>query len=360
MKLPKYTMLISPVCLAVGVYLGLSLVATGESPTKKGNNPRPSAEVPRGELLSVAAARPAKPQESSGTVSQKVGGDKPFVIPAAEKPFWDSAQAYVDAYAKRDANAIGELFTEDAEFYDEFGEQTEGRGAIVAMFQDVFDTDAQAMIEGIVIERVKHISDDVVIESGEVVASDYDDGPLYRNKYVAIHKKDKDGTWRINTLKDLPREEASRQEQLAQLSWLIGEWVNEDRDSVVHTDCEFSEDGNFLLRRFTVETYDGRTLDGLQRIGWDGDQKKLRSWTFDSEGGYLTGEWTRDGNRWLLINSGVNADGKAVSGTAVYTVIDAEMVTWQLQNIVVGKEIIGTGPLVTMVPRPPEPKSTAK
>jgi uncharacterized protein (TIGR02246 family) len=169
---------------------------------------------------------------------------------AAEKPFWDSTSTFVDAYAKRDANAIGELFTEDAEFYDEFGEQTEGRGAIVAMFQDVFDTDTQAMIEGIVIEHVKPISDDVVIESGEVVASDYDDGPLYRNKYVAIHRKDKDGTWRINTLKALPREEASRQEQLAQLSWLVGEWVNEDRESVVHTDCEFSEDGNFLLRRF--------------------------------------------------------------------------------------------------------------
>ncbi len=360
MKLPNYSMLMLPACLAAGLYLGLALVATGDAPAENGDVAQPDAEGPRGDLIFVAAAQPAKPQESGRPVSQNAGGDKPFMIPAAEKPFWDSAQAFVDAYAKRDANAIGELFTEDAEFYDEFGERTEGREAILAMFQDVFDTDAQAMIEEIVIERVKPISDNVVIESGEVVASDYDGGPVYRNSYVAIHKKGDDGKWRINTLKDLPREEGSRQEQLAQLSWLVGEWVNEDRESVVHTDCDWSVDGNFLLRRFTVETYDGRTLDGVQRIGWDAKEKKLPSWTFDSEGGHLTGEWTRDGSRWLLINSGVNAEGKAVSGTAVYTVIDAEMVTWQLQNVVVGKEIMGAGPLVTMVRRPPEPKSASK
>ena len=53
-------------------------------------------------------------------------------IPPEEKPFWDSAQAFVDAYAQRDAAALGKLFTEDAEFYDEFGERTEGRTALVA------------------------------------------------------------------------------------------------------------------------------------------------------------------------------------------------------------------------------------
>ncbi|TWU05175.1 SnoaL-like domain protein [Symmachiella macrocystis] len=357
----RFSLLFAPICLAAGICFGISLVAIGDSPAEVGNTSQSQADVSRGDLLlAFAATKPAKPQDSGERISQKVGGDKPFAIPEVEKPFWKNAQSFVDAYSKHDAKAIGELFTEDAEFYDEFGELTEGRSAIIEMFQDVFDRNAQAMIEEIVIDRVKPISDDVVIESGKVVASDDVNGPIYRNGYVAIHKKGDDGTWRINTLKDQLRKEGNRSEQLAQLSWLIGEWVNEDRHSVVDTDCDWSEDGNFLLRRFTVQTYDGRTLNGVQRIGWDGDQKKLRSWTFDSEGGYLTGEWARDGNRWLLINSGVNSDGKAVSGTAVYTVIDAEMVTWQLQNVVVGKEITGAGPLVTMVRRPPEPEAASK
>jgi len=353
----RLSFLFAPACLAIGISLGISLVATGESSSQKGRKSLPKANASQGDLLSFAAAKLVKAQASQRRAPRK---DDEAEIPAAEKPFRESAQAFVDAYARRDANAIGELFTEDAEFYDEFGDQTEGRAAIIAMFQDVFDTDAEAIVEAINIERVKSIADNVVLESGNVVASNEVGGPVYRNGYVAIHVKGDDGKWRINTLKDLPREEGTRNEQLAQLSWLLGEWVNEDRESVVHTDCQWSDDGNYLLRRFTVETYDGRTLNGVQRIGWDAHQQKLRSWTFDSEGGFLTGEWTRDGKRWLLINSGVNAEGKAVSGTAVYTAIDAEMVTWQLQNVVVGKEITGAGPLVTMVRRPPQPKNSAK
>jgi len=352
MKISKALLFHTPICLAIGLCLGASLVATGESPQGESNRSRPKQSEHQGKLLlSLADTKPRTSQDP-----QNSKDEEQFTIPAAEKPFWESAQAFVDAYSNRDAKAIGELFTEDAEFLDEFGEMTKGREAIIEMFQDVFDTGAQAMIEQIHIDRVKPINESVVFETGEIVASDYLNGPVYRNGYVAIHLKGDDGKWRINTLKDRPREEGNRRDQLEQLSWLVGSWVNEDDESVVHTDCEWSEDGNFLLRNFTVETYDGRTLKGVQRIGWDAKQKKLKSWTFDSEGGHLTGEWTRDGNRWLLVNSGVNAEGKSVSGTAVYTVIDEEMITWQLQNMIIGEEIVSEGPLVTMVRPPPAPK----
>ena len=278
-------------------------------------------------------------------------------IPAEEKPFWDSAKAFVDAYADRDAKAIGELFTEDAEFFDEFGEATIGREAIIAMFQAVFDGGKGSSIDEIIIESVRPITDNVVLEAGEVVSTASIGGPVFHNRYVALHVKGKDGKWRINTLKDHPREPGARHEQLLQLEWLIGEWVNEDDKAVVHTDCVWSEDSNYLLRTFSVHTYDGRTIEGVQRVGWDAHEKKLRSWTFDSEGGFLTGEWSRDENTWVLTQRGVNAEGETISGTAVYTVIDAEMVTWQLQNVVVGDNVTAAGPVVTMVRRPPTPKA---
>ncbi|MFM2094387.1 MAG: hypothetical protein RIS70_1511, partial [Planctomycetota bacterium] len=55
-------------------------------------------------IATIAGARwaytqpPAKEKEK----------EKAAEIPAAEKPFWASAQAFTDAYAKRDADAIGE------------------------------------------------------------------------------------------------------------------------------------------------------------------------------------------------------------------------------------------------------------
>ena len=266
----------------------------------------------------------------------------------------------MDAYAKRDATAIGDLFTEDAEFYDEFGEQTNGRDAIVAMFQDVFDSAAEAVVDEIRIERVRHVTEAVALEEGVVISTEFANGPRYQSRYVALHTKGEDGRWRINTLKDYPRESTNRREQLEQLAWFVGEWVNEDSNSVVHTRCDWSEGGNYLLREFTIQTYDGSAMSGEQRIGWDPSLKKLRSWTFDSEGGFFNGLWTRDGDQWLLTSAGVTAEGETVTGTSVYTRVDDEMITWHYRSLIVGGEVRSDSELVTMVKRPPMPQQASQ
>lgn len=278
-----------------------------------------------------------------------------LAIPAEEQPFWDSAQAFVDAYAKRDAAAIGNMFTEDAEFLDEFGVLTEGREAISSLYASVFASNEGASVDEIQILRVRYLSDTVAMEEGFVISSEAPGVPHNRSRYVALHTKESDGKWRINTLKDFPREPLGRQDQLSQLSWMIGEWVNEDTESVVHTTCDWSPDGNYLMRQFTMQSHDGRQLSGVQRIGWDPALKKLRSWTFDSEGGFFQGLWTQNGSQWLLNMSGVTASGESVTGSSVYTVIDAEMVTWNYENLIVGDEVRGNTEPITMVKRPPAP-----
>jgi uncharacterized protein (TIGR02246 family) len=277
------------------------------------------------------------------------------VEPPDETPFRESAQAFVDAYVARDVNAIGNLFTEDAEFFDEFGGRTEGRDAIVQMYADTFATSPEVSIDEIQLERLRQITDKVVMEEGVVVVTPATDQAPYQSRYVALHTLEEDGKWRINSLKDFPPEPLSRQDQLAELSWMLGDWVNEDGESVVHTSCNWSEDGNFLLKSFTLQTYDGREMSGEQRIGWDASRKRIRSWTFDSEGGHLSGLWTRDGNNWIVNVVGSTADGRTVSGLAVYTVIDSEMIEWQYRNLVVGDEIRGANDPIRMVRRPPTP-----
>jgi uncharacterized protein (TIGR02246 family) len=341
---------------------GISSLASAQQQPQQQS---PASATPGQAVAGVTAAQndAAQNDAAQNDAAQNDAGQndagQPAEIPAEEKPFWDSAQAFVDAYARRDTAALGELFTENAEFLDEFGELTIGRQAIAEIFAAVFETEPDAAIDEIQINRVRYLSDSIAIEEGVVYASASPLGPQHQSRYVAIHSKEQDGKWRINTLKDFPREPAGRQEQLAQLAWLIGEWVSEDDESVIHSTCDWSPDGNFLIRDFTMQLQNGTELNGVQRIGWDAAMKKLRCWTFDAQGGYLHGLWTQDGNQWVLNLAGVTADGQSVTGSTVYTVIDPEMVTWNYRNLIVGDENRGDTEPVTMVKRPPAPAQAA-
>ena len=56
-----------------------------------------------------------------------------------------------------------------------------------------------------------------------------------------------------------------------------------------------------------------------QRIGWDPLTKQIKSWVFDSEGGYGDEFWTRKGNQWVIKSTGVLPDGRTASATHVLT-----------------------------------------
>ena len=74
-----------------------------------------------------------------------------------------------------------------------------------------------------------------------------------------------------------------------------GDWINESADAIVNTSCKWSDDGNFLIRAFTMKTQGQPVLSGTQRIGWDAVKHQFKMWVFDSEGGFGDGYWTRDG-----------------------------------------------------------------
>ena len=149
-------------------------------------------------------------------------------IPAEEKPFWESAQKFLDAYTARDAKALGMMFTDDAEFRDEFGERTVGREAITALFADVFENSPEAILEAIDIERIRYIDKHVALEEGWVSARDTADGPLHFSRYVALHTLGEDGVWRINTLKDYPAR-SSRQERTPRSTGMVGGRLDQRR-----------------------------------------------------------------------------------------------------------------------------------
>jgi hypothetical protein len=93
----------------------------------------------------------------------------------------------------------------------------------------------------------------------------------------------------------------------------------------------------------------GELLDnGHQRIGWDAASKQLRSWTFESDGGYAEGAWIPDGEKWVNRVSAVTRTGSLMTSTTVVTRVDADTLTWQSKEQVMDGKSLPDSPVVTM------------
>lgn len=142
---------------------------------------------------------------------------------------------------------------------------------------------------------------------------------------------------------------AAPENPLAALQWMIGTWVDDNNDGKVVTSCSWANNNKFLKRSFRVVVDDETTLTGDQFVGWDPIEQRLRSWTFDSEGGVGEGRWYRDGNRWLVKTSFILATGERASATNVITYIDDNTLTWRSIGREVGGELMPNIPEVTVV-----------
>jgi hypothetical protein len=74
------------------------------------------------------------------------------------------------------------------------------------------------------------------------------------------------------------------------------------------------------------------------RIGWDPASREIRSWVFDSEGGFSQGAWARDGDAWIARMTGVTGEGRLCSSTNILTRLSDHSFGWESVNRVVGGE----------------------
>ena len=256
-----------------------------------------------------------------------------------------------DVSDARDAKALGELFTPDAEIEDEDGEVTRGRDAIVARFAKIFGEGESGTL-GVTADSLRFLGTDIAIEEGTASISTGADTPPRTNRYSVIYAR-QGGRWLHARIRDEQPDEVSPHEQLLQLAWMLGEWVNESDDGIVKTNCKWSGDGNFLLREFDVKVEGRIALRGTQRIGWDAQRKQFRMWVFDDRGGFAEGLLSRDGERWITRASGVRSDGQSVSTTNAFTALGKDRILWEtLERTVGGEAVPGTDQYYLVRPAP--------
>jgi hypothetical protein len=87
-------------------------------------------------------------------------------------------------------------------------------------------------------------------------------------------------------------------------------------------------------------------MSGIQIIGWDPVAKKIRSWVFDSDGGFGQATWTRKGDQWFVQQSGVLADGRRSSSVNIIRYVDEKTCTIQSVDRTVNDELLPNVPEV--------------
>jgi uncharacterized protein (TIGR02246 family) len=238
-------------------------------------------------------------------------------------------EAYVEAYNRHDAAAVAALWSEAGVYvHRDTGERIQGRTAIAAMFRELFQAGDAAHLS-VTIDSIRLINSDVAIEDGnaELVSPD---GEQTASTYTAVHVK-RDGGWYLDSVRetDTPSPPPAEPSHLDQLSWMVGEWLDHDENATVRTKCEWAKNRHFLVSSFTVGIGDDVDLEGTQIIGWDPVAGQIRSWMFDSEGGFGEGAWRRAGNQWTVDSSATLSDGSQASAVNVYTLVDENTFAWK-------------------------------
>jgi uncharacterized protein (TIGR02246 family) len=284
-------------------------------------------------------------------------GGRGVVLPEREhdvRAVTDLVASFVKAYNAKDAKALGELFTPDAEIQDEDGDVTRGRDAIVERFSGIFKDRGGGRL-AVDSDSLRFLGTDIAIEEGTASLSTGADTPPHTNRYSVIYTR-QGGRWLHAMIRD-ERPEDDPRERLEELAWMLGDWVNESDDGIVKTSCRWSDDGNFLLRDFDVKVEGRIALRGTQRIGWDAQRKQFRMWVFDDRGGFAEGLVSRDGERWIIKASGVRSDGRSVSTTNAFTAVGKDRILWEtLERSVGGEAVPGTDQFYLVRPAPPPVK----
>jgi uncharacterized protein (TIGR02246 family) len=267
-----------------------------------------------------------------------------------------SDEAYVEAYNKRDAKALAALWSPEAVYIDpETGNEFVGREEIEKEFADTF-AGLNAKLE-VSVESIRFLSPNVAVENGTARVI-YPEGEPDESSYAALFVK-REGKWLLDRVTEEetsppPEPPPSSYEQLKELEWMIGAWIDQDENATVQTDCDWTKNQNFINRSFAVVVGDEVDMAGMQIIGWDPVAKQIRSWIFDSDGGYAEGKWTRKGDRWFIQQNGTLPNGGRTSAVNIIKRIDDNQFTWQSVNREVNGDILPNVDEVLVVRKPTE------
>jgi uncharacterized protein (TIGR02246 family) len=253
-----------------------------------------------------------------------------------------------DDFCRADMKSAASFWTADADFLAADGTRIRGREAIDKAFSEMMAAGPKRTVKFHLVE-VRRVSKDVALVDAIVQTTPPRSPDHVPSVTLTLVKEN--GKWLIasahETIDVVPAPAAHLQE----LAWLVGQWEGEKSASavgVMTSTCDWTANHTFLIRKFTSSRKDGRSLAGTEVIGWDPRNGRIRSWVFDSTGGFGENIWLRDGKRWIIQHAGTTADGGHAAATYVATPVDGRTFTVQTRDRTVNAEREPGGPVITI------------
>ena len=206
------------------------------------------------------------------------------------------ADAYVRAFNSADAEAVADLWTEDGELTDQTtGVVLKGRRRILRAMKRTFASDPDMEAEMVSL-AVQPVAPGVAVAQG-LSRFTPKSGPVEAAAFVTLYVQ-RGGKWKMSRVWQTELDPNPHYEQLADLAWMIGEWSQEEGGKTTKNVCRWTRNRNFLTRSFQVSEAANVLGKGTEVIGWDPADKCIRSWTFDSQGGFAECVWDLVDGHW--------------------------------------------------------------
>jgi uncharacterized protein (TIGR02246 family) len=239
-------------------------------------------------------------------------------------------KASIKAFNDRDAAAVAANWTAEGEYIRNDGEAVRGRADIQKGYAEFFKTlkgkpTLEVQTDGLSFPSADSALSQVTLrlknEQGEVIGSNWRNTMLVREG----------GQWKVAVVQEWDRD-TGLDDSLKDLEWLIGTWDMTNNNRTVTTTYEWDDNKVFIRGKYTVKEGAKVVESGTQMFGKDNADGGVRSWVFQSDGGFGGGLWSREGKNWNVDFYGVTPDGKRLTATVIYVHVDANTFTWQSVN----------------------------
>jgi uncharacterized protein (TIGR02246 family) len=251
-------------------------------------------------------------------------------VAAKEEPKGDERALLNDlvaAFNKGDAKALAALWSTKGEYQGTTTPAIRGREAIEKAYTDFFAKNKGTTLE-YKSESSRALGEAMAVEEGTFTRKD-ESGKVIAFCDASLFLSREKGKWVIALLRETGRDPNV---SLDSIKFLLGDWTATIEDSVVTTNYSFDENNTFIHGKYRV-TQKGKVVrSGLQIIGKDAGDNIIRSWVFDSDGGFSSGVWKKDDNGWIIETDGTTNDGYSTSATNVLTIKDADTFIKQATN----------------------------
>lgn len=279
-------------------------------------------------VLGFAALWDSAPHHSElagQTVKKTASGDEAAIRAASKE--------YVLTMVKGELDPVMAYWADDADYIDEAGKTTRGKDKIAALFKESLPQYKDKKVDG-KISSIKFLRPEICLVDGSIDMTGAD-GVKESGRYAVIWTN-VGGKWLISSVRDLPTEVTDLPSlasvQLKGLEWLVGEWQQSGAKGGITLSVRWDINKSFLLMDYTIPQAEGDSLKVSARVGWDPVNARIRSWLFDSNGGFGESYWKNDGKRWVAGTTGILPDGGTGGATNTVEFVDQDHFTWKITD----------------------------